>query len=110
MKHKRLLTAALAASLAVSSLPAALALDTAPPMYQQFGYDSVEAYTSSYDWWFDKFSYDQASDCYRRHLDEIATRPSRSASMTPSRATSRNGSTAVTGMTARPSTAARRST
>ena len=76
MKHKRLLTAALAASLAVSSLPAALALDTAPPMYQQFGYDSAEAYTSSYDWWFDKFSYDQASDCYRRHLDEIHNDPS----------------------------------
>lgn len=76
MKHKRLLTAALAASLAVSSLPAALALDTAPPMYQQFGYDSVEAYTSSYDWWFDTFSYDQASDCYRRHLDEIHNDPS----------------------------------
>ena len=76
MKHKRLLTAALAASLAVSSLPAALALDTAPPMYQQFGYDSEEAYTSSYDWWFDKFSYDQASDCYRRHLDEIHNDPS----------------------------------
>ena len=76
MKHKRLLTAALAASLAVSSLPAALALDTAPPMYQQFGYDSEEAYTSSYDWWFDKFSYDQASDCYRRHLDEIHSDPS----------------------------------
>ena len=76
MKYKRLLTAALAASLAVSSLPAALALDTAPPMYQQFGYDSVEAYTSSYDWWFDKFSYDQASDCYRRHLDEIHSDPS----------------------------------
>lgn len=76
MKHKRLLTAALAASLAVFSLPAALALDTAPPMYQQFGYDSVEAYTSSYDWWFDKFSYDQASDCYRRHLDEIHSDPS----------------------------------
>ena len=76
MKHKRLLTAALAASLAVSSLPAALALDTAPPMYQQFGYDSVEAYTSSYHWWFDKFSYDQASDCYRRHLDEIHSDPS----------------------------------
>lgn len=76
MKHKRLLTAALAASLAVSSRPAALALDTAPPMYQQFGYDSVEAYTSSYDWWFDKFSYDQASDCYRRHLDEIHSDPS----------------------------------
>lgn len=76
MKHKRLLTAALAASLAVSSLPVALALDTAPPMYQQFGYDSAEAYTSSYDWWFDKFSYDQASDCYRRHLDEIHSDPS----------------------------------
>lgn len=76
MKHKRLLTAALAASLAVSSLPAALALDTAPPMYQQFGYDSAEAYTSSYDWWFDTFSYDQASDCYRRHLDEIHNDPS----------------------------------
>ena len=76
MKHKRLLTAALAASLAVSSLPAALALDTAPPMYQQFGYDSAEAYTSSYDWWFGKFSYDQASDCYRRHLDEIHNDPS----------------------------------
>ena len=76
MKHKRLLTAALAASFAVSSLPAALALDTAPPMYQQFGYDSAEAYTSSYDWWFDKFSYDQASDCYRRHLDEIHNDPS----------------------------------
>lgn len=76
MKHKRLLTAALAASLAVSSLPAALALDTAPPMYQQFGYDSAEAYTASYDWWFDTFSYDQASDCYRRHLDEIHNDPS----------------------------------
>ena len=76
MKYKRLLTAALAASLAVSSLPAALALDTAPPMYQQFGYDSAEAYTSSYDWWFDKLSYDQASDCYRRHLDEIHNDPS----------------------------------
>lgn len=76
MKHKRLLTAALAASLAVSSLPAALALDTAPPMYQQFGYDSEEAYTSSYDWWFDKLSYAQASDCYRRHLDEIHNDPS----------------------------------
>lgn len=76
MKHKRLLTAALAASLAVSSLPTALALDTAPPMYQQFGYDSEEAYTSSYDWWFDTFSYDQASDCYRRHLDEIHNDPS----------------------------------
>ena len=76
MKHKRLLTAALAASLAVSSLPAALALDTAPPMYRQFGYDSAEAYTSSYDWWFDKLSYDQASDCYRRHLDEIHNDPS----------------------------------
>ena len=76
MKHKRLLTAALAASLAVSSLPAALALDTAPPMYRQFGYDSEEAYTSSYDWWFDTLSYDQASDCYRRHLDEIHNDPS----------------------------------
>lgn len=76
MKHKRLFTAALAASFAVSSLPAALALDTAPPMYQQFGYDSAEAYTSSYDWWFGKFSYDQASDCYRRHLDEIHNDPS----------------------------------
>lgn len=76
MKHKRLLTSVLAASLAVSSLPAALALDTAPPMYQQFGYDSEEAYTSSYDWWFDKLSYDQASDCYRRHLDEIHNDPS----------------------------------
>lgn len=76
MKHKRLLTAALAASLAVSSLPAALALDTVPPMYRQFGYDSEEAYTSSYDWWFDTFSYDQASDCYRRHLDEIHNDPS----------------------------------
>lgn len=76
MKHKRLLTAALAASLAVSSLPAALALDSAPPMYRQFGYDSEEAYTSSYDWWFDKLSYDQASDYYRRHLDEIHNDPS----------------------------------
>lgn len=76
MKHKRLFIAALAASFAVSSLPAALALDTAPPMYQQFGYDSAEAYTSSYDWWFGKFSYDQASDCYRRHLDEIHNDPS----------------------------------
>ena len=68
MKHKRLLTAALAASLAVSSLPAALALDTAPPMYQQFGYDSEEAYISSYDWWFDKLSYDQASDLSLIHI------------------------------------------
>ncbi len=76
MKHKRLLTAALAATLAASSLPAALALDTTPPMYQQFGYDSAEDYTSSYAWGFSKFDYDQASDRYRQHLDEIHSDPS----------------------------------
>lgn len=76
MKHKRLLTAALAASLAASSLPAALALDTTPPMYQQFGYDSAEEYVSSYAWGFSKFDYDQASDRYRKHLDEIHNDPS----------------------------------
>lgn len=76
MKHKRLLTAALAASLAASSLPAALALDTTPPMYRQFGYDSAEEYVSSYAWGFSKFDYDQASDRYRQHLDEIHSDPS----------------------------------
>lgn len=76
MKHKRLLTAALAATLAASSLPAALALDTTPPMYRQFGYDSAEEYVSSYTWGFSKFDYDQASDRYRQHLDEIHNDPS----------------------------------
>ncbi len=41
-KRNRFAAAALAALLLAGSAPSALALDTTPPMYQQFGYDSAE--------------------------------------------------------------------
>ena len=49
-KMKRFASAALAALLLAGSAPSALALDTTPPMYQQFGYDSAEAFMQSNDW------------------------------------------------------------
>ena len=47
-KMKRFASAALAALLLAGSAPSALALDTTPPMYKQFGYDSAEDFTRSY--------------------------------------------------------------
>ena len=79
-KRNRFAAAALAALLLAGSAPSALALDTTPPMYQQFGYDSAEEYMeqeSSYG----VFDYDTLSDHYRQHLDAIHKDP-RSQSIT----------------------------
>ena len=73
-KRNRFAAAALAALLLAGSAPSALALDATPPMYQQFGYDSAEAYMeqeSSYG----VFDYDTLSDHYRQHLDAIHKDP-----------------------------------
>ena len=73
-KRNRFAAAALAALLLAGSAPSALALDTTPPMYQQFGYDSAEEYMeqeSSYG----VFDYDTLSDHYRQHLDAIHKDP-----------------------------------
>ena len=75
MKNRnRFAAAALAALLLAGSAPSALALDTTPPMYQQFGYDSAEEYMeqeSSYG----VFDYDTLSDHYRQHLDAVRSNP-----------------------------------
>lgn len=73
-KRNRFAAAALAALLLAGSAPSALALDTTPPMYQQFGYDSAEEYMeqeSSYG----VFDYDTLSDHYRQHLDAVRSNP-----------------------------------
>ena len=73
-KRNRFASAALAALLLAGSAPSALALDTTPPMYQQFGYDSAEEYMeqeSSYG----VFDYDTLSDHYRQHLEAIHKDP-----------------------------------
>ena len=73
-KRNRFAAAALAALLLAGSAPSALALDTTPPMYKQFGYDSAEEYMeqeSSYG----VFDYDTLSDHYQQHLDAVRSNP-----------------------------------
>lgn len=72
--HKRLTSAALAALLLAGSAPGALALDTTPPMYEQFGYDSAEEYMEQ-ESYYGVFDYDMLSDHYRQHLDAIHKDP-----------------------------------
>lgn len=69
-KMKRFASAALAALLLAGSAPSALALDTTPPMYEQFGYDSAEEYMEQ-ESYYGVFDYDTLSDHYRQHLDAI---------------------------------------
>ena len=69
-KMKRFASAALAALLLAGSAPSALALDTTPPMYKQFGYDSAEEYMEQ-ESYYGVFDYDTLSDHYRQHLDAI---------------------------------------
>lgn len=72
--HKRLTSAALAALLLAGSAPGALALDTTPPMYQQFGYDSAEEYMKQ-ESYYGVFDYDTLSDHYRQHLNAVRSNP-----------------------------------
>ena len=72
--HKRLTSAALAALLLAGSAPGALALDTTPPMYQQFGYDSAEEYMEQ-ESYYGVFDYDTLSDHYRQHLNAVRSNP-----------------------------------
>lgn len=73
-KMKRFASAALAALLLAGSAPSALALDTTPPMYEQFGYDSAEEYMEQ-ESYYGVFDYDTLSDHYRQHLDAIHKDP-----------------------------------
>ena len=75
-KMKRFASAALAALLLAGSAPSALALDTTPPMYKQFGYDSAEDFTRSYLGNFVHFDYDTASDMFRRYVQQLHADPS----------------------------------
>lgn len=75
-KRNRFTAAALAALLLAGSAPNALALDTTPPMYQQFGYDSAEDFTRSYLGNFVHFDYDTASDMFRRYIQQLHADPS----------------------------------
>lgn len=75
-KRNRFASAALAALLLAGSAPSALALDTTPPMYQQFGYDSAEDFTRSYLGNFVHFDYDTASDMFRRYVQQLHADPS----------------------------------
>lgn len=72
--HKRLTSAALAALLLAGSAPGALALDTTPPMYEQFGYDSAEEYMDEGPG-YGIFDYDTLSDHYRQHWEAILKDP-----------------------------------
>lgn len=73
-KRNRFAAAALAALLLAGSAPSALALDTTPPMYQQFGYDSAEEYMEQ-ESYYGVFDYDTLSDHYRQHLDAVRSNP-----------------------------------
>lgn len=73
-KMKRFASAALAALLLAGSAPSALALDTTPPMYEQFGYDSTEEYMEQ-ESYYGVFDYDTLSDHYRQHLNAVRSNP-----------------------------------
>lgn len=73
-KMKRFASAALAALLLAGSAPGALALDTTPPMYEQFGYDSAEEYMEQ-ESYYGVFDYDTLSDHYRQHLNAVRSNP-----------------------------------
>ncbi len=73
-KRNRFAAAALAALLLAGSAPGALALDTTPPMYQQFGYDSAEEYMEQ-ESYYGVFDYDTLSDHYRQHLNAVRSNP-----------------------------------
>ena len=73
-KMKQFSSAALAALLLAGSAPSALALDTTPPMYEQFGYDSAEEYMEQ-ESYYGVFDYDTLSDHYRQHLNAVRSNP-----------------------------------
>ena len=70
-KMKQFASAALAALLLAGSAPSALALDSTPPMYEQFGYDSAGFLPASYLGNFVHFDYDTASDIFRRYVQQL---------------------------------------
>ena len=69
-KMKRFASAALAALMLAGSVPSALALDSTPPLYQQFGYDNADEFMEQ-EAWFTMLDYDAASDLYRQHMDAL---------------------------------------
>lgn len=73
-KMKRFASAALAALLLAGSAPSALALDSTPPMYKQFGCDSAEEYMDEGPG-YGIFDYDTLSDHYRQHWEAILKDP-----------------------------------
>lgn len=70
---KKLLSLVLSAVLLCGALPAAFAVDADPPLYEQFGYDSPEAFLLDYG--AGRWDYDTFADCYRQRYEAILADP-----------------------------------
>ena len=70
---KKLLSLVLSAVLLCGALPAAFAVDVDPPLYEQFGYDSPEAFLLDYG--AGRWDYDTFADCYRQRYEAILADP-----------------------------------
>lgn len=70
---KRMLSLALTAVMLCGMLPAALAADTEPPLYEQFGYDSPEAFMLDYS--AGRWDYDTFADRYQQRYEAILADP-----------------------------------
>lgn len=70
---KKLLSLALTAVLLCGAQPMALAVDVDPPLYEQFGYTSPEAFILDYG--AGRWDYDTYADHYRQHYEAILADP-----------------------------------
>ncbi|HJC14186.1 MAG TPA: hypothetical protein H9936_10830 [Candidatus Agathobaculum intestinigallinarum] len=70
---KKLLSLALAAVMLCGTLPAARAADVDPTLYEQFGYDSPEAFLLDYG--AGRWDYDTFADRYRQRYEAILADP-----------------------------------
>ena len=70
---KKLLSLALTAVLLCGALPMALAVDVDPPLYEQFGYTSPEAFILDYG--AGRWDYDTFADRYRQRYEAILADP-----------------------------------
>ena len=71
---KRLLSLLLAAALLCGAMPAALAADLEPPLYEQMGYESADAMMDTlFD--YGRVDYDWVVERYRQHYAEILADP-----------------------------------
>ena len=71
--REKLLSLVLSAVLLCGALPAARAADVDPPLYEQFGYDSPEAFLLDYG--AGRWDYDTFADRYRQRYEAILADP-----------------------------------